>query len=85
MDEIKVKLDFPDAVKVSHSEGNLTGNLGSQNVIKVISNVSSGSTITSISQLEGLDIENAQDGDILIYDNISELWEAVDELDGGEY
>ena len=85
MDEIRVKLDHPDLVKASLSDGNLTGNLGSQNVIKVVSSVSSASTITSINQLEDINTDNAQDGNLLIYNGTSEVWEVSDELDGGEY
>jgi hypothetical protein len=85
LDEIQVKLDYPDLIKASVSDDFLVGSLGPQSVVKVISNVSAGGTITNITQLGGLDISSAQDGDILVYESTTQLWEAVDELDGGEY
>lgn len=73
-------------VKATKDQGNpISSRVGSENTLKVVTGVSVGGTITSIYDLEGLDISGSEDGNILIFNGDSNLWESVDEIDGGVY
>jgi len=75
----------PD-IRISKDNGNpVSGRIGTNNALKVVSAVSSGSTISSIYDLDGLDFSDSSDGNVLVYDSDTNIWESVDEIDGGFY
>lgn len=77
----------PDAirVRVSRPSNLISAKVGAENTVKVVSSVSSDNLITSLNQLEGINLSNLKDGDILVYDSILQVWKNEEELDGGEY
>lgn len=75
-----------NGIRITKDQGNpISARVGAENTLKVVTGVSIGGTITSIFDLDGLDISGASDGDILVYNSETNLWTSVDEIDGGDY
>lgn len=66
-------------------ENQITIKLGPENVVKVVSSVSNDNLTTNLNQLEDLNLSGLEDGNILVYNSTSQVWENLDEIDGGDY
>lgn len=77
--------DDDSSVCVFSPENLVSTKLGPENVVKVVSSVSNDNLTTNLNQLEDLNLSGLEDGNILVYNSTSQVWENLDEIDGGDY
>lgn len=82
---IKKLDDENESICVQTPENAISTKLGIENTTKVVSSISVDNLVSNFNQLDDIDILNPQDGDILIYNLNSNVWENANEIDGGEY
>jgi hypothetical protein len=82
---IKKLDDENESICVQTPENAISTRLGIENTTKVVSSISVDNLVSNFNQLDDIDILNPQDGDILIYNLNSNVWENTNEIDGGEY
>jgi hypothetical protein len=82
---IKKLDDENESICVQTPENAISTRLGIENTTKVVSSISVDNLVSNFNQLDDIDILNPQDGDILIYNLNSNVWENANEIDGGEY